>query len=204
MLEPVDASRLAAGGVNVGIDQPGLDRVDADALVGNFFRQANRHRIDRALGCGVVDVLVGTADVGRARRQVDDGAAAAAVPGRHAPHRLARAQETADDVDVEHPAPALGIHVHQVALALEDAGIVDQPVEAAKLVVDSAVHRLDLGLDGDIGLKQNRPVAAGEQPVEQLVGRGFAVLVVEAQRITAGGGEARGFGADSAAGSGDQ
>ena len=56
-------------------------------------------RVDGALGGGVVGRLVAAAELGGHRRHVDDDAAVAAEPRRHAAHGLLRGDEGADGVD---------------------------------------------------------------------------------------------------------
>ncbi len=61
-----DAPRLAAGGVDVGVDEPGPHRVHADALGRDLLGEPDRQRVHRALRRRVVDVLVGRAEARRA------------------------------------------------------------------------------------------------------------------------------------------
>ena len=70
-----DAVGRAAGGVDLGVDDAGPDRVDADAFAGELLGEADREGLDAALGGGVVDVLARAAELGRRRRDVDDRAA---------------------------------------------------------------------------------------------------------------------------------
>src|SRR4051812_33541735 len=81
----------AAAGVYLGVDQPGADCVDTDAFVAHLTREADRQRVDRRLGRGVVHVLVGRADT---RRGGEPGrVAGSSVSGGHAAHGFAAAQE---------------------------------------------------------------------------------------------------------------
>src|SRR5262245_52891132 len=42
----IDSSRLAAAGMNVGMDHAGADGVDANPFLSDFLRQTDRQRID--------------------------------------------------------------------------------------------------------------------------------------------------------------
>ena len=79
-LDALDAIGLAAAGVNVGVDEAGPDRVDANAFFGNLLRQADRERVDRALRGGVIHVLARRSHARGTGGDIDDRAAAAAVP----------------------------------------------------------------------------------------------------------------------------
>ena len=132
--EPVRAIRLAARGVNFGIDQAGPDRRDANALARDLVAKPDGEGIDRALGRRVIDIGVGRAELGRDRRQIDDDAALAAVPRRHPLHRLARAEDAAGDVDRHHALDALGGHLVDPRRRPDDAGIVDERAQRSELV----------------------------------------------------------------------
>ena len=64
MRQPVRAIGLAAGSVNVGVDQSRTDSRDADAFTGDFIAETDREGIDRAqrLSHMVPMKRVGTAD----------------------------------------------------------------------------------------------------------------------------------------------
>ena len=53
------AVRLAAAGVDFGIDQAGPDRGDADAFARDFVTKSDREGIDRALRGRIIDIGVG-------------------------------------------------------------------------------------------------------------------------------------------------
>ena len=58
----VGAVRLAAAGVDIGVDESRTDRVDPDALGAEFLGELQGQRVDRALGAGIVDVQVRRAE----------------------------------------------------------------------------------------------------------------------------------------------
>jgi hypothetical protein len=74
--------------VDLGLDDAGADRVDADAFAGDLPGEAEGEGLDRPLGGGVVDVLPGRAELGRGRRDVDDRAALVAARPRGAGGRV--------------------------------------------------------------------------------------------------------------------
>jgi hypothetical protein len=63
-------------------------------------------------------------------------------------------------------------------LLLEDAGIVNQSVQASKFVVDSPVHGVDLGLDSNVSLVRDGVMPIPAQRVKKPAGGLFAVQVV--------------------------
>ena len=90
------------------------------------------------------------------RADVDDVAAARAAHDRQ---RGVRAVEQAEAVDVDHLAPLLGRRAGDGA-EQHHAGVVDQPVEAAELLVRLLDEGVRLGLVADVGLDRDR-LAAG-------------------------------------------
>jgi hypothetical protein len=167
-------------------------------------RQAEREAVDRTLGRGVVDVLARCSELGRGRRQVDDGAAAAAVFRAHAAHRLARADQRADDVDVEHAAPARDAHLVDARSDVDDAGVVHQPVQHAELAVDGGEHRQHLGFVGDVGAHRHRAPAQRAHGRGHGLGRGLVARVVDGHVPTGARAEQRARGADTAAAARDE
>src|SRR3546814_10473442 len=79
--------------------------------------------VDRALRCGVPDILSRAADGGCPRRQVDDGAALSAVAPRHATDRGARAPDAAQHVEIHDSADGFGRRVFQATHAAGDTGV---------------------------------------------------------------------------------
>src|SRR5258706_15826381 len=57
--QALDAIGFARAGVDAGIDEAGPHAIDADAVLGQLLGEAERHRVDGALGAGVVDPLAG-------------------------------------------------------------------------------------------------------------------------------------------------
>jgi hypothetical protein len=88
-------------------------------------------------------------------------AARAAVARAHAAHGLARAQERAQDVDVEHALQARQAHVFHAAGHVHHAGVVDQRVQPAPLCVNGGKHGQHLRLVGHVGLHGECGAAAG-------------------------------------------
>ncbi len=154
--QAVGARGIAAAGVDLGVDDPGAHGVHADRLVGDLAREADREHVDGGLRRGVVDVFARRAVLGRGRRDVDDVAAAAAVPRRHAPDRLGGAQEAADDVDRHHPLQAWFVDLVDARLAVDDPGVVDQHRQWAELADGFAKQPLDVGSPGS-RRRESRP-----------------------------------------------
>ena len=88
------------------------------------------------------------ADQGADRGDRDDPAAVAL--GDHLVGRRLGAEEDALQVDVLDPVPQLLGH-RQELVEWADAGVIDEDVEAAEGGDRLGDHRLDLGLDRDIG-----------------------------------------------------
>ncbi|GCC44513.1 hypothetical protein chiPu_0028508, partial [Chiloscyllium punctatum] len=203
MGKPMRAIGLAAGGMDIGVDQPGPDASDADAFTCDLVAEADREGIDRALGGGVVDIGVGRAELGRDRGQVDDDAALAAVPGRHPLHRLARAQDAAGDVDRHHLLDALGRHLVDAHAALaDDAGIVDQRAERAE-AVGGLEQRENIRLAADVAFHRDRLAVLGLDRGDDFVRRSLIGGIADHDAVAARGGCERGGAADAAAAAGD-
>ena len=127
------AVRLAAGGVDFGVDQAGPDRGDADAFGGDLVAEPDREGVDRALGGGVVDIGVAASRVWpRPTTTLTIAPPSPPCAGRHPLHRLAGAQDAADDVD----AIIRWIRSADISSTRDgrsdDAGIVDQRAEPAE------------------------------------------------------------------------
>ncbi len=86
---------LPARGVDIGLDDAGPHRIDANALGRHFARQPQGEGVNGAFARGIVHILARPAQPRRRTRQVDDAAAGAAMARAHAPDRLARADKTA-------------------------------------------------------------------------------------------------------------
>jgi hypothetical protein len=61
-------------------------------------------------------------------------------------HRLAAAKEAADDVRVQHALPARRVHVLEAHVVLEDARVVDEARDGAKLAIAFLEHVDDVAL----------------------------------------------------------
>ena len=126
----------------------------------------------------------------------------------HAAHRLARADQGAEDVDGQHALQARAAHLVQTRRHVHHAGVVHQAGEHAAAVARVAVqrgeHRAHLAFVGDVGAQRQRTPAVGAHGVGHGFGRGLVVGVVDGDLPTLGGGQARRGGTDAAAGAGDE
>ena len=201
------AAGLAAAGVDVCVDDAGPNGVHAHAFGRDLARQTQGEGVYGRLGRGVVHVLPRRTQPRRGRRQVDDGAARAAVPGAEAAHRLARAPERAEDVDGEHALDAGAAHLVHARRHVHHAGVVDQTAErrdvGAGQPVELHEHRHRLGLIGHVGLQQHG--APAQRTHVSGHGLGGGVLAVVDGHVPAArrGQPGRGC-ADAAAGAGDE
>lgn len=168
---------------------PRANRVDPDALAGQFLRHAQGHGVDGALGGGIVDVFVGSADTGCHRGQVDDGATGAAVPGRQAADGLLRTQEAAHHVGPQDALEAGCVHRLQAHLPLQHAGVVHQHVQPAERLVQALEHLLDLFFDTHVGLYSQRFAAPRAYDIDQRFGVFAPLPVVDAHGVAALRGE---------------
>src|SRR5690606_23538783 len=179
-------------------------RIHPDAVRANLLREADGERVDGALGGGVVHVLAGAAEARGDRGNVDDGAALAAMAGRHALHGLARAEEASRDVDREHALQPLGAHRLDAHAAVDDAGVVHEDVEAPERALRLVEEPQDIRLDGDVARDgMGLPARALDVAAKRLRGGGIA-QVIDADGVAARGGEPRGGRADAAATARDQ
>ena len=143
--------------MEVALDQSWADCVDSDLVRRQFLRQPDRHRVDGALRRRVVDPLVGSAEHGGLRRDVDDRSGTTSGP--HAIGRLACAQERAREVDRPQSLECFDRVGVERAVAAGDARIVDQHVEPATPLVDLGEHRQYGRLVADVALHCERVVA---------------------------------------------
>ena len=190
--------------VDVGIDQAGPHGVDADALGRKFLGQADRERVDGAFGGGVVGGLVGAAELGRHRRHVDDDAAFAAEPRRHAPHRFLRGDERADGIDGDMRCSRSRRDVDELASRADDAGVVEEGVEApssASTVLNS--RAMSSGLPTSAWMASALRPSLRMSATTASAAR-FVAGVVDRDVIAALGRQPRRGGADAAAGAGDE
>lgn len=203
--DALDAVGFASKGVEFGVDEAGADGVDSYLLFGNFFGQAEGESFDGSFGRGIVDVFVGRAHARGSGRNVDDVAALATMFGGHAADGFASAEKTSKNIGGEDAVEARSVDLIETRLAIDGAGVIYQRGDGAELVgggveeADYVVFFADVGLnsDGDGGALF---LADG---ADDFFG-GFAVAkVVNADAVSAGGGEMGGGGSDAAAGAGD-
>src|SRR3984893_7217788 len=188
--------------MNLGIDQPGANCSDANALAGDLVSKSDREGIDGALGCCVVDVGVGCPESRRDRRQIDDDTALAAVARRHPLYRFARAKNAAGDVDRHHALDAFGGHLVDARRRSDDAGVVDERAERSEFV-GCLEQREDIAFACDIALHRDRLAVLRLDGGDHVTCRGFIAGIADANPKTAAGGGNRGGAADAAAAAGD-
>src|SRR5690606_15362811 len=110
----------------------------------------------------------------------------------------------ADDVYLEHASHAVGADAVDSGLRKQHRRIVDQRLERSAARVDGGEHVLDLFLAGDVGAASPRTAAGGDDfRLHGLRALGIAA-VVDADIVPGGCQQLRGFGADAAAGAGDE
>ena len=183
---------------------PRPNRVDADAFLGHFVREADGHRIHRALRGRVVDVLARSADPRRHGGDVHDAPAGASIARGHAAHRGAAAHEHAQHVDPQHALDPLGGHLVEPRLEVDRPRVVDQHRESAELGVDGGEHALHVVLVRDVGLNRHRPGAVGLHPLGDRLGCAAVLPVADRHVVSAFGREHRARRADPPACTGDE
>src|SRR5690606_19581685 len=146
------AVRLPARGVNLRVDRAGPDGIDAYAFLRHLACQPDGKAVDGALGGRIVDIFASGAENRRHGGYIDDGAALAAVPCRHALDRLARAKDGADHVDAHHALESSETHLFHARLHVHHAGIVDERVERPVTLVHGLEDGKHIGLAADIAL----------------------------------------------------
>src|SRR5579871_2082594 len=147
-----------------GAHEAGGDRADADPVSRELLRPHHRHGHDAGLRGAVVGLpgVAGAADA----RDVDDHAAP--LERDHALRRFAGAEEDSRQVDVDdflplaerhlaHNLTVLDLDQHRIA---HDAGVVDEPVEAAEVANHLIERADDAVLVGGIGEIAARECAA--------------------------------------------
>ena len=136
------------GADHFGVDIAGRDAVDGDALPRILQRQGLGEADHPGLGGGIVG-LADLALLAVDRGDVDD---AAMAPVAHAVDDLARHVEDAVHIDADHVGPLVVAHLVEEAVA-GDAGVVDQDVDGAELILDllhgagAVVETADIALD---------------------------------------------------------
>src|SRR5262249_11793064 len=126
-------------------------------------------------------------------------AAFAAVRGRHACHRLTRADEGAANVRREHAIDPRRVDALHAGLRLENTRVVDERVQRTELGVDGLEEPRDVALARDIGLHGDRAAAAGANAGDDRIGRLAIPPIVHAHGAAAFGQEPGGRRADAPA-----
>jgi hypothetical protein len=126
------------------------------------------------------------------------------VLGRHAAHRLARAQETASDIGRHDAIDSLGIHLLDPHLTRQDAGVIDERCKPAKSLVYHREHAFNGGLIGDVGLYRQRGPADVLNGGDDVGGRNCIASVIYANFVPLFGGKQRARRANAASPASDQ
>jgi hypothetical protein len=125
------------------------------------------------------------------------------VAGRHALHRLARTEETADDVGGQHAGEPAGIHLLDAHVPLEDAGVVYQCRHAPQLRIDLLEKTHDVVLDAHVRRHGHRLSASINNVLHDGI-RGLAVAQIgDAHCVAACRSQARRRCTNAAAAAGD-
>ena len=82
------------------------------------------------------------------------------MEGRHPSHRLRGADEGADDVRGHDPLQALGVHLVDAALLVQDPDVVDKTGQRAEFGVHGQEQPLRVVGPGHVGLNRDRVAAA--------------------------------------------
>src|SRR5690606_8501653 len=170
---------------------------------GYFLGEAQGEGVDRTLGGGVIDVLVGRAQAGSGRGDVDDGPSAPAMAGGHAPDGFAGAKEAADHIGRQDAAQPPGVHVLDAHLPLEDAGVVDQRRDRPQLAIDLGKEARDIGRVANVA-GNGHGLAPGALDLLHESMRGCLVAqVIDAHRVAVRSAKARGCGTNAPAAAGN-
>ena len=143
--------------------------------MGRQRQRARAGQSDQAGLAGRVVHAVGRAGVHDHRGDVDDRAARAARD--HRLGGLARAQERALQVDAQDPVP-LGLGGLEEVGAREDAGVVDQKIDAAQ-GLGGLDHARDLLGHRHVALNRPRPAAGRRDPADDRLGGRRVVQVID-------------------------
>src|SRR3546814_873068 len=140
-------------------DVAGRDGVDGDAEARVLLRQGDGEAVHAGLGGGVVGLAV-LALLAVDRADLDDPAPLAFA---HAFDHRAGHVEHRVEVGVDDLLPLLRAHLVEGAVA-GDAGVVDQDVDRAELLLDLAHHRLGVLGRGNVTLGKREVEAVGLHP----------------------------------------
>ena len=190
--------------LDLGVDDAGAYRVDANTFRGDLLRQAPIERIDGAFRGRIGHVYAGAAKVRGCRRHVDDRAAGAAMDRRHAPDSLAAADQHGRDIELPERRQIFGLQFVDAAIGADDAGAVYQVGYRAELLVDGLEQAHHVGFPADVGLNGDCLGAGLLARGDDLVGARFVADVIDADRFVAlFGGADTGGGAEAAAAPGN-
>ena len=199
---------LAAAGMDLGVDDAGAHRIDADAFGGQLFGQPQGKGVDGALAGRVVHILARRAQARCRAGQVDNRPALPAMTRAHAQHGFARADKAAQDVGVKHALEARHAHGVHPGRQVHNAGVVDQGGEAALLHTHMRVqlrkHRQHLGLVGHISLQGNGLATRCANALHNVGCSGRVAAVVDRHRVALPRRQHRHSGPDAAAAASDQ
>ena len=141
------------------IDQAGIDRVHADAVL-DVFQSGRPRQADHAVLGGDVGADAGVAGQRADRGVVDDRAAALAF---HLPQFVLHAAPHAAQVDPDHAVPVFAGAVGGRGDAGHDARVVERGVEPAELGNGAVHHRRHLGVVTHIAADGDCLVTGGDQ-----------------------------------------
>ena len=150
------------------LDESGADRVGADALAAQFARPRLDHADDAELGrrvIGLAEVAVDADD----RRCVED---AARILREHDVDDGLGAVVDALQVDVDDAVELVLAHLLELRV-LDDAGVVDQRVDAPPLGHHALDHRRDAFLVGDVDDEADGLAAALDDEIDRRLHRGL-------------------------------
>ena len=126
------------------------------------------------------------------------------MPGRHPLHRFACADERTGDVGREHAVDPRSVHFVDAALALENAGVVDQSANRPEIAVDGLEQPDNVSFHRHVSVDRDGAAAGSLDLGDQRTGSAVIVQVVDADRVAARSGQPRRRGADAAARTGNK
>jgi hypothetical protein len=144
---------------NLCVDQAGVNRVHADAVL-DVFQSGRPRQADHAVLGGDVGTDTGVAGQRANRRVVDDRAAALAF---HLLQFVLHAAPNAAQVDPNHAIPVFAGAVGGRGDARHHPGVVERGVQSAELGNSSVHHSLNLCVVTHIAAEGDCPMASGHQ-----------------------------------------